>query len=118
MHALRDVKKIISNQCDHFYEYLAEYVASLNLRNVVCARNGYVCNANRVAYWSHLTHPLTRRPDSSYTRSMGFMTGDEAGQDKRLTLFLAWNCVVIYVLCEALHCHAGKCQVGYFALND
>ena len=27
---------------------------------------------------------------------------DEAGQGKRLALFLAWNCVVIYVLCEAL----------------
>ena len=47
---------------------------------------------------------------SSYTCSMGFMPGDEAGQDKRLTLFLACNCVVIYMLCEALHCHAGKCQ--------
>ena len=35
---------------------------------------------------------------------MGFMTGDEAGQGKRLTLSLAWNCVVIYVLYEALHC--------------
>ena len=34
-----DVKKIISNHCDlHFYECLAEYVASLNLRNVVWAR--------------------------------------------------------------------------------
>ena len=49
---------------------------------------------------------------------MGFMTGDEAGQGKRLTLFLAWNLVVIYVLCEALHCHAGKCKVRYFARND
>ena len=27
-------------------------------------------------------------------------------------------CVVIYVLCEALYCHAGKCQVRYFARND
>ena len=54
----------------------------------------------------------------SYTCSMGFMTRDEAGQGKRLTLFLAWNYVVIYVLCEALHCHAGKCQVLYFARND
>ena len=37
--ALSDVKKIISNQCDlHFYECLAEYVASLNLRNVVWTR--------------------------------------------------------------------------------
>ena len=36
LHALSDVKKIISNQCDlHFYERLAEYVASLKLRNVV-----------------------------------------------------------------------------------
>ena len=36
---LSDVKKIISNQCDlHFYECLAEYAASLNLRNVVWAR--------------------------------------------------------------------------------
>ena len=34
---------------------------------------------------------------------MGFMTGDEAGQGKRLTLFLGRNCVVIDVLCEALH---------------
>ena len=41
---------------------------------------------------------------------MGFTPGDEAGQGKRLTIFLAWNCVVIYVLCDALHCHAGKCQ--------
>ena len=33
---LCDVKKIISIQCDlHFYECLAEYVTSLNLRNVV-----------------------------------------------------------------------------------
>ena len=39
----------------------------------------------------------------------GFITGDEAGQGKRLTLFLAWNSVVIYVLYEALHCHAVKC---------
>ena len=39
LRALSDVKKIISNQWDlHFYEYLAEYVASLNLRNVVWAR--------------------------------------------------------------------------------
>ena len=38
LRALSDVKKIISNQCDHFYECLAEYVASLNLRNVVWAR--------------------------------------------------------------------------------
>ena len=37
--ALSYVKKIINNQCDlHFYEYLAEYVASLNLRNVIWAR--------------------------------------------------------------------------------
>ena len=49
---------------------------------------------------------------------MGFMTGDEAGQCKKLTLFLAWYCVVIYVLCEALHCHAGKRHVRYFARND
>ena len=48
------------------------------------------------------------------TCSMGFMTGDEAGQGKRLTLFIAWDCVVIYVLCD----HAGKCQVRYFARND
>ena len=27
---------------------------------------------------------------------MGFMTRDETGQGKRLTLFLAWNYVVIY----------------------
>ena len=33
-------------------------------------------------------------------------------------VILAWNYVVIYVLCEALHCHAGKCQVRYFARND
>ena len=38
LHALCDVKKIFSNQCDlHFYERLAEYVASLKLRNVVWA---------------------------------------------------------------------------------
>ena len=49
---------------------------------------------------------------------MGSMTVDEAGQDQRLTLFLAWNCVVIYVLCEALYWHAGKFQVRYFARND
>ena len=36
LRALSDVKKIIRNQCDlNFYECLAEYVASLNLRNVV-----------------------------------------------------------------------------------
>ena len=46
------------------------------------------------------------------------MTGDEAGKGKRLTLFLAWNCVVIYVFYEALHCHAGKCLLRYFAGND
>ena len=44
---------------------------------------------------------------------MGFMTGDEADQDKTLTSFRAWNCVVIYALCEALHCNAEKCQVRY-----
>ena len=49
---------------------------------------------------------------------MGFMPRDEAGHGKRLTLFLAWNSEVIYVLCEALHCHAGKCQARYFARND
>ena len=39
LRALSDVKKIISNQCDlHFYECIAEYVTSLNLRNVVYAR--------------------------------------------------------------------------------
>ena len=39
LRALSDVKKIISNQWDlHFYECLAEYVAILNLRNVVLAR--------------------------------------------------------------------------------
>ena len=39
LRALSDVKKIISHQWDlHFYECLAEYVASLNLRNVVWAR--------------------------------------------------------------------------------
>ena len=47
-----------------------------------------------------------------------FMTQDEAGQGKRLALFLDCNCVVIYVLCEALHCHAGKCQVRYFARSN
>ena len=51
---------------------------------------------------------LTLQPNSSYTCSLGFMTGDVAGQCKTLTLFLAWNCVVIYALCEALQCHAGK----------
>ena len=36
LRALSDVNKFISNQCDlHFYKCLAEYVASLNLRNVV-----------------------------------------------------------------------------------
>ena len=49
---------------------------------------------------------------------MGFMTVDEIGQGMRLTLFLAWTFVVIYVLYEALFCHAGKCQVRYFARND
>ena len=39
-------------------------------------------------------------------------------QSKRLTLFLAWNYVVIYVLYEALHCHAENCQVRYFERND
>ena len=43
---------------------------------------------------------------SSSTCSMGFITRDKAGQGKRLTLFLAWNYVVIYVLLEALRCHA------------
>ena len=39
LRALSDVKKIISKQCIlRFYECLAEYVASLNLRNVVWAR--------------------------------------------------------------------------------
>ena len=39
LRALSYVKKIISNQCDlHFYECLAEYAGSLNLRNVVWAR--------------------------------------------------------------------------------
>ena len=39
LRALSDVKKIIGNQCDlHFYEWLADYVASFNLRNVVWAR--------------------------------------------------------------------------------
>ena len=49
---------------------------------------------------------------------MGPMTVDEAGQGKRLTLVLACRCVVIYVLCEALYCHAGKLQVRYFTRND
>ena len=49
---------------------------------------------------------------------MGFMTVNDAGQGKRLTLFLAWNCVVIYVLFDALYCYAGKCQVRYFPRND
>ena len=44
---------------------------------------------------------------------MGFITGDEAGQGKTLTSFRACNCVVTYALCEALHCHAEKCQVRY-----
>ena len=34
-------------------------------------------------------------------------SGDKAGQGKTLTLFCAWYCVVIYALCEALHCYAG-----------
>ena len=39
MHTLSDVKNITSDQCDlRFYECIAEYVASLNLRNVVWAR--------------------------------------------------------------------------------
>ena len=39
LRALSDVKRIICNQCDlHFYECLAEYVTSLNLRYVVWAR--------------------------------------------------------------------------------
>ena len=39
LRAYSDVKKIISNHCDlEFCECLAEYVASLNLRNVVWAR--------------------------------------------------------------------------------
>ena len=59
-----------------------------------------------VIYCIHLMigpDPLTQL---SYTFSMGFMTGDEAGQGKPLMLFQAWNCVDIYTLCEALHCHA------------
>ena len=44
---------------------------------------------------------------------MGFMTGDEAGQSKTLTSFLAWKCVAIYALCKALHRHAEKWQVRY-----
>ena len=39
MCAISNVKMIISNQCDlHFYECLTEYVALLNLRNVVWTR--------------------------------------------------------------------------------
>ena len=30
-------------------------------------------------------------------------------------VILCRYCVVIYALCEALHCHAGKWQVRYFA---
>ena len=36
---------------------------------------------------------------------------------QEVDVILAWNCVVIYVLCEALYCHAGKFQVRYFARN-
>ena len=36
LRALSDVEKITSNQCDlHFYECLADTVASLNLHNIV-----------------------------------------------------------------------------------
>ena len=39
LRALGDFKKLTNTQCDlHFYKCLAEYVASLNLRNVVWAR--------------------------------------------------------------------------------
>ena len=48
----------------------------------------------------------------------GVYDRDKAGQGKRLALFLTCNYVVIYVLCDALHYHAGKCQVRYFARND
>ena len=66
----------------------------------------------------HLMIGPDHRTLSSYTCSMGSMTVDEVGQGKRLTLLLARNCVVIYVLCEALYCQAGKFQVRYFARND
>ena len=51
---------------------------------------------------------------------MGFVIYDKAGQDKTVTLFCAWYCVVIYALYEALHCHAGKCEVRYLheMIND
>ena len=51
---------------------------------------------------------------------MGFMTGDKADQGKMLTLFCAWYCVVIYALCEALLCHAGKNRsvILYEMLNE
>ena len=29
---------------------------------------------------------------------------------QEVDVILAWNYVVIYVLCEALHCHAGKAR--------
>ena len=29
---------------------------------------------------------------------------------QEVDVILAWNCVVIYVLCEALHCHAGNAR--------
>ena len=35
-----------------------------------------------------------------------------------MELWLFTRCVVIYAMCEALRCHAGKCQVRYFAGND
>ena len=84
---------------------------------------GILCNANRGAYWSFLTHSFDDwRPDPPTQFILyvldWFMAQGEAGQGKRLTLFSAWNYVIIYVLCEALHCHAGKCQVRYFARND
>ena len=37
---------------------------------------------------------------------------------KEVDVILAWYYVVIYVLCESLHCHAGKRHVRYFARND
>ena len=46
------------------------------------------------------------------------VNGSVLSDTPNVRYLVALYCVVIYVLCEALQCHAGKWQVRYFARND
>ena len=118
LHALSDVKKIISNQCDlHFYECLAEYVAAKKKKLYEHVRDTYVMLREvniGVIYRIHLM--IGPGPPTQFILYVFNGVHDWGWSSPRQDV----DFILSMELCGYLSfvLHAGKCQARYFAWND